>query len=683
MYSTYSSHTYFINLPENAISILEDANGRPTLVEYPLGNGFVIASGLTWEYTYVRDFIRGTSFAKSVYDDVLVHAVMLSNPCEHVYDTGIVIAPTCEEQGYTLHTCATCGLTMKDQFVAALGHTEGDWVIVTEATHTSTGLKQKSCTVCGKILASEVIPMIDGPVIRVESVDSVILGQQITFRIVVEGCDPVKSVAIVPSFDTDIFTLIEAKWEIEGYVQNIEEGTLRSVSAFRTETDINTTVYTITLLANDYTEATTVDATFLVQDEDGLHELEVVAKTVSVVACPHETMTFVPVNSLFHALVCTVCHYSEVSAHDFDDECDAICDLCDYERAVSHSFAPAWNWDADFHWHECTHCGARSELEAHVYDGVCDAICNVCAYERMGAEVILSIGEYTDVKSGAISIVYNGQIVEILDAVWLLDGASMTDFDCANGRGVFAYTGGSTVGGNFLKLTVRAKDPTAWRLALATLSAQLELVYASGESETIVLNASNVASVTPLYCHLFTAENTDARYLVSSATCTSPAVYYYSCERCGECGVDTFTFGEALGHTYDSVCDADCNVCGEVREAPHDYAEAWSNDDTHHWHVCELCGVTTDLGEHVYDDEHDMICNDCEYARYMLGDVDNDNDVDAQDAIYLLYEVFFGEVSYPVVQPLDFDGNGTEDSDDAVYLLFYVLYPETYPLHRS
>ena len=53
LYSTYSSHTYFnkATLPEGANVILNDANGKATLVEYPLGNGYIIASGLTWEYT--------------------------------------------------------------------------------------------------------------------------------------------------------------------------------------------------------------------------------------------------------------------------------------------------------------------------------------------------------------------------------------------------------------------------------------------------------------------------------------------------------------------------------------------------------------------------------------------------------------------------------------------------------
>lgn len=45
----------------------------------------------------------------------------------------------------------------------------------------------------------------------------------------------------------------------------------------------------------------------------------------------------------------------------------------------------------------------------------------------------------------------------------------------------------------------------------------------------------------------FDQKNTDSRYLKSEASCTEPAVYYYSC-KCGEAGTETFTSGEALGH---------------------------------------------------------------------------------------------------------------------------------------
>lgn len=68
-------------------------------------------------------------------------------------------------------------------------------------------------------------------------------------------------------------------------------------------------------------------------------------------------------------------------------------------------------------------------------------------------------------------------------------------------------------------------------------------------------------------------------------------------------------------------------------------------------------------------------------SEVLPGDVDNDGDVDSDDAIYLLYSVLFGEEGYPLSQEGDFDGDSDTDSDDAIYLLYHVLFGEEgYPL---
>ena len=42
----------------------------------------------------------------------------------HKAEGGTVVAPTCTEKGYTLHTCTLCGESYRDTYVAATGHTE-------------------------------------------------------------------------------------------------------------------------------------------------------------------------------------------------------------------------------------------------------------------------------------------------------------------------------------------------------------------------------------------------------------------------------------------------------------------------------------------------------------------------------------------------------------------------------
>lgn len=69
-------------------------------------------------------------------------------PTDHVHSyTEEVIAPTCTDDGYTLHTCS-CGDSYKDTTVAKLGHSFGAWKVTVEPTDTKTGLKERECQTC-------------------------------------------------------------------------------------------------------------------------------------------------------------------------------------------------------------------------------------------------------------------------------------------------------------------------------------------------------------------------------------------------------------------------------------------------------------------------------------------------------------------------------------------------------
>ena len=62
------------------------------------------------------------------------------------------------------------------------------------------------------------------------------------------------------------------------------------------------------------------------------------------------------------------------------------------------------------------------------------------------------------------------------------------------------------------------------------------------------------------------------------------------------------------------------------------------------------------------------------------GDVDGNEKINSNDAVYLLYHVMFGADAYPINQNGDMDGNGKVNSNDAVYLLYHVMFgEEEYP----
>ena len=155
----YCSHTYFDRetLPEGTDIILRDANGNPTLIEYALGDGIVIATGLTWEYFYVRDhYDMVTNYSKYAFDDLLTYMVYMSSSCEHNYELVETVAPTCEENGYTLYVCTLCSYEYKSDIVMTPGHTPGEWIEDVPAS-CAPGSKHIECTVCGETIETEEI----------------------------------------------------------------------------------------------------------------------------------------------------------------------------------------------------------------------------------------------------------------------------------------------------------------------------------------------------------------------------------------------------------------------------------------------------------------------------------------------------------------------------------------------
>ena len=74
---------------------------------------------------------------------IVLLSVMITG-CGHTHEW---VEANCE----TPKTCSSCGETEGE----ALGHTQGDWEIVTEASYSEPGLKQVCCSVCGTKLDEE------------------------------------------------------------------------------------------------------------------------------------------------------------------------------------------------------------------------------------------------------------------------------------------------------------------------------------------------------------------------------------------------------------------------------------------------------------------------------------------------------------------------------------------------
>ena len=199
------------------------------------------------------------------------------------------------------------------------------------------------------------------------------------------------------------------------------------------------------------------------------------------------------------------------------------------------------------------------------------------------------------------------------------------------------------------------------------------------------------------------------------STCTETGLTEGShCSVCNEIFVaQTVTSKKA--HTYDDNYDATCNVCGFERdtECAHENIEilpavnaTCTTSGFTEGSKCVDCEeiiveqVSTSLADHTWNDGEIVVqptattkgeklytCTECgaEHREEIpmleqeVGDVDGEEGISSNDAIYLLMHTFFPE-EYPVSQDSDFDGDGEVSSNDAIYLLMYTFFPEEYPL---
>ena len=90
---------------------------------------------------------------------------LIGSPADHGTSTvqhnyeGIVHAPTCTEQGYTVHTCSICGNSYSANATAALGHSWDEGVVTTAATKKEPGVRTYTCKVCSASKTEEIPPL--------------------------------------------------------------------------------------------------------------------------------------------------------------------------------------------------------------------------------------------------------------------------------------------------------------------------------------------------------------------------------------------------------------------------------------------------------------------------------------------------------------------------------------------
>ena len=137
-------------------------------------------------------------------------------PHTHSY-TSTKVAATCTKGGYTLHKCS-CGSSYTSDETAALGHSWGNWTVVTQPTTQQEGKQTRTCSRCGAT-ESQSIPKAEAPALEWSDLDlnrAMAVGNQ--YAASKYGCIPDTSLNVNTPYVGYDFPISYGRSEIMSYV---------------------------------------------------------------------------------------------------------------------------------------------------------------------------------------------------------------------------------------------------------------------------------------------------------------------------------------------------------------------------------------------------------------------------------------------------------------------------------
>lgn len=180
------------------------------------------------EPTCTKEGFTGDTWCTDCNKPIVDGTVIPKTP--HNYNDKVV-APTCTEKGYTIHTCKDCADKLIDTYTDALGHKVVEWTVTKEATAEESGTKTGKCTVCGEEITAEtgkLISKVEGDSAKVEAVGDTTLYENIILK-----TDKVGD-KLSDTDKADMQTKIEA---LKLAVENIKMAEIFDISLFLRDTD--------------------------------------------------------------------------------------------------------------------------------------------------------------------------------------------------------------------------------------------------------------------------------------------------------------------------------------------------------------------------------------------------------------------------------------------------------------
>ncbi len=300
--------------------------------------------------TYSNGFVTFTTDHFSYYT---VTRLTPAQRCEKYghSETARVIAPTCEEDGYTLHVCVRCGATWEDTIVDALGH---ELVVdETAATCTKAGSKKETCEREGcKYKRTTTIPALghDWEVSETKETSCSAPGYE---KSECANCGETKEKVIAQLAHDLATTVVDATCETKGYTvhackdcdyEEIEDETAATGHTYEAtwtwDKENISAVLTLTCTTEGCDSVVTKDAV-------------ITSKEIKATCKAAGSITY----------TAKVVYNGETYSNFYEIELPKL----------EHSISTEWKYDAVKHYHECTVCKEKVDISDHAMsDAVVD-----------------------------------------------------------------------------------------------------------------------------------------------------------------------------------------------------------------------------------------------------------------------------------------------------------------------
>lgn len=389
---------------------------------------------------------------------------------------------------------------------------------------------------------------------------------------------------IVLSYNTAVFEFVGGSCNVSGAtLAEVSAGRNGGVFAMETAQAVSGTIFTIQMRVRS-------DAPFGTYTVSGSPSMEIpcgISGVSVTVACKHSYGAYTAVDSGSHRRQCAICQAYETTAHNWDSGTVTLAATCkdpgtmlytckDCGQTTTETISPNnnhqyRNWtyvDESGHRGTCAVCG-RTASAAHYWEfveviqepsctvaGTQSLKCDTCGHEKTESIPVIdhSYGafEAVDGKSHSHACVDCGH-EEMLDHRYSdqynreAQGHSLLCDDCGAPQELEAHIPGPEA---------TADEP--------------QVCTACGWMLKAALN----------HVHSYRTEWS-----------TDENGHWYVCEYCEDRTQQQF-------HSFDSVCDDTCDICGYVREPAHDYSDLLVSDETGHYYPCRGCEAQKDFAPH-------------------------------------------------------------------------------------